>query len=165
MSNATTQKSNGYLGILKHEGLTSRIRLAVLSLTAVFVLSACGGGGDNPAPANFNIGVTVGGQFMSSSQVAPGGSINLAIHAGQSLNLDAGESAVWTLLVGGNAISGGARVSYAGVNISATTLNPYAVAIDTFAPFPLQMTVPVTLVATSTYDAVQVATVNLIITN
>ena len=165
MSAAKNQPSNRHLGTLTQGSRTSRARLTVLSLIAVVVLSACGGGGDNANRADFNIGVTVGGQFMNNTPVAPGGSINLAIHAGQSLNLDAGEPAVWTLIVGGNAISGGARVSYAGVDIRATTLNQFAVAVDTFAPYPLQVAVPITLVATSTFDSVQVATVNLLITN
>ena len=79
--------------------------------------------------------------------------------------LDAGEPAVWTLLVGGSAISGGAQVFFAGANITATTLNPSAVVVDTNAVFPLQALIPITLIATSTFDSVQVATVNLLITN
>lgn len=142
-----------------------RVWLAIAPVTAALLLSACGGGGPEPTVGNFNIGVTVGGQQVSSNAVAPGGSIDLAIHAGQSLDLDAGEPAVWTLLVGGSAVSGGAKVFYAGVDIRATTLSPSAVAVDTYARYPLQTAVPITLVATSTYDSVQVATVNLLITN
>lgn len=142
-----------------------RLRMAVASLTAALILSACGGGGDARSPGNFNIGVTVGGQLLSNTAVAPGGSLDLAIHAGQSVSLDAGEPAVWTLLVGGSAVSGGAQVYYAGANISATTLNPSTVVVDTSAAYPLLTSIPVTLIATSTYDSVQVATVNLLITN
>lgn len=143
-----------------------RLRMAIASLTAALILSACGGGGDARSPGNFNIGVTVGGQLLSNTAVAPGGSLDLAIHAGQSVSLDAGEPAVWTLLVGGgSAVSGGAQVYYAGANISATTLNPSTVVVDTSAAYPLLTSIPVTLIATSTYDSVQVATVNLLITN
>jgi hypothetical protein len=142
-----------------------RLRIAVASLTAALMLSACGGGGDISFPADFNIGVTVGGQFVSQTPVPPGGSLNLAIRAGQSLILDAGEPVVWTLLVGGSSVSGGAQVFFAGANITATTLNPSTVAVDTSAAFLLRAPVPVTLVATSTFDSFQVATVNLLITN
>ena len=143
-----------------------RLRMAVATLTAALVLSACGGGGDaSSSPVDFNIGVTVGGQFVSQTTVAPGGSLDLAVHVGQSLVLDAGEPAVWTLLVGGSSVSGGAKVFFAGANITATTLNPSSVVVDTDAAFPLRASIPITLVATSTFDSVQVATVNLLITN
>ena len=142
-----------------------RLRTAFASLTAALILGACGGGGDARSPGNFNIGVTVGGLLVSQTPVAPGGSLDLAIHVGQSVILDAGEPAVWTLLVGGSAISGGAHVVFKGANITATTLNPSAVVVDTNAVFPLQALIPITLIATSTFDSVQVATVNLLITN
>ena len=142
-----------------------RLRVAAASLTAAMMLSACGGGGDARFPGNFNIGVTVGGQFVSNTLVVPGSSIDLAIHVGQSLSLDAGEPVVWTLLVGGSAVSGGVQVYYAGVNITATTLNLSAVGVDTYAVYQLLASVPITLIATSTYDSVQVAAVNLLITN
>ena len=144
---------------------THRLRLVAASLTVALILTACGGGGDARMPGNFNIGVTVGGQFVSDTLVAPGGSLDLAIHAGQALTLDAGEPVVWTLLVGGSAVSGGVQVYYAGANITATTLNRSAVVVGTYAAYPLLTPVPITLIATSTYDSVQVATVNLLITN
>ncbi|MBC7547621.1 MAG: hypothetical protein H7224_03120 [Polaromonas sp.] len=151
--------------VLPFKNLKSRLWLAVLPATLALMLSGCGGGDQGAVVGNFNIGVTVGGQYVSSTPVAPGGSINLAIRAGQSLSLDAGEPAVWTLFVGGSAINGGARVAFAGATITATTLNPYVVAVDTFAPYPLQAAIPISLVATSTYDSAQVANVNLLITN
>ena len=141
------------------------LRMAFVALTAALILGACGGGGDARSAGNFNIGVTVGGLSISNTSVPPGGSINLAIHAGQSVSLDAGEPVVWTLFVGGSAVSGAAQVYYAGVNITATTLNPSAVVVNTYAPYPLQAAIPITLVATSTYDSAQVATVNVLITN
>ena len=132
---------------------------------AAWSLSACGGGGYVDSQGNFNIGVTVGGQFVSDTPVASGGSLNLAVRAGQSVILDAGEPAIWTLYVGGTAVSGGARVFYAGAEITATTLSQSRVAVDTYAAFLLPASIPVTLVAKSTYDSAQVATVNLLITN
>lgn len=142
-----------------------RFGALVASVAAAFVLSSCGGGGDIGPFGGFNIGVVVGGTFVSDTPVAPGGSLNVVIHAGQSLQLDAGEPAVWTMFVGGTSITGGAHVFYAGVDIVATTLNSSAVAVDTFAASPLQAAVPITLVATSTRDSAQVATVDVLITN
>lgn len=152
-------------GALSSGLVCSTLRMALVSLTAALLLGACGGGGDARLPGNFNIGVTVGGLTTSNTPVPPGGSINIAIRAGESVSLDAGEPAVWSLFVGGSAVSGSAQVYYAGANITATTLNPSAVLLNTYAPYPLQAAIPITLVATSTYDSAQVATVNVLITN
>lgn len=135
------------------------------AFTAAGFLSACGGGAYVDSTGNFNIGVTVAGQFVNNTPVASGGSLNLTVRAGQSVSLDAGESAVWTLYVGGSAVSGGAQVYYAGATITATTLSRSSVAVDTYAAYRLAASIPVTLVATSTYDSAQVATINLLITN
>ena len=89
----------------------------------------------------------------------------MAIHAGESLVLDAGEPVIWTLYVSGGAVPEGALVHYAGLDIKATTLSQSAVAVDTFATSPLFAAVPITLVATSTVDSAQVATVDVLITN
>ncbi len=142
-----------------------RLSMTIASLAAALILSACGGGGNAGPSGNFNIGVTVGGQFVSDTLVAPGGSLDLAIHVGQSISLDAGEPVVWTMFVGGSAISGGLQMHYAGADITATTLSSSAVVLDTYAPYQLQMSIPITLIATSTFDSFQVATVNLLITN
>ena len=142
-----------------------RLRVAVASLAAALILGACGGGGNAAPYGNFNIGVTVGGLFMGDTSVAPGGSTDLAIHVGQSVRLDAGEPVVWTLYVGGSAISGGVQMYYAGADFTATTLSSSTVVLDTYAAYQLQSSIPMTLVATSTYDSFQVATVNLWITN
>jgi hypothetical protein len=140
--------------------------MALVAACAVpWSLSGCGGGAYADSAGNFNIGVTVAGQYVSDTPVAPGGSLSLAIRAGQSMTLDAGEPAVWTLYVGGAAVSGGAQVYYAGANITATTLSRSSVAVDTYAAYMLPTSIPITLVATSTYDSAQVATVNLLITN
>ncbi len=71
-----------------------RLGVAVASIAAAVVLSACGGGGYADSSGNFNIGVTVAGQFVSDTPVAPGGSLDLAVRAGQSVRLDAGEARV-----------------------------------------------------------------------
>lgn len=137
----------------------------VAACAAAWSLSACGGGAYVDSAGNFNIGVTVAGQLPSYTPVASGGSLGLAVRAGQSVTFDAGEPAVWTMYIGGSAISGGAQVNYRGVNVTATTLSQSSVAVDTYAAYLLPASIPITLVATSTYDSAQVATVNLVITN
>ncbi|MCY7370066.1 MAG: hypothetical protein LH479_04155 [Polaromonas sp.] len=149
----------------KRRGL-ARHSAAIALIAASLLLGACGGGGnDGGSSGNINIGVTVGGRPGDDFIVAPGSSVGLAVRAGESVILEAGEPVFWTLLVGGAAVSPGVEVFYAGVNIRATTLDSFAVALDTFARFPLASPVPVTLVGTSTFDSAQVATVNILITN
>lgn len=158
-----------------HSGQTARgigkrgLKLALASVSAALMLSACGGGGELYAtasvPVNFNIGVTIGDQYVSTTPVVAGGSLDVVIHAGQHLRLDAGEPVVWTFYIGGHAISGGAQVYYAGADITAYTLSASAMGLDTYAYDALPAPIPITFIATSTYDSAQVATVNLLITN
>ena len=149
----------------------ARVRVwvsVVAACAAAWTLSACGGGAYADSAGNFNIGVTVAGRFVSDTPVASGGSLDLAVRAGQTVMFDAGEPAVWTMYVGGSAVSGGAQVSqvyYAGADIGFNSSSRSSVTVQTYAAYPLQVAIPITLVATSTYDSAQVATVNLLLTN
>lgn len=143
-----------------------KVVLAVIS--AVFLVSGCGGGdvyATGTVPVNFNIGVTVSDHYVNTTPVISGGALDIAIRAGQSLRLNAGEPVVWTFFVGGSAIQGGAQVYYAGADITAYTLNASTMGLETYAYYPLQAPISVTFIARSTYDAVQVATINVLITN
>lgn len=139
-----------------------------LVASVAIALSGCGGGdpyATEPLPVFFNIGVTVGNQYVSTTPVHSGDALNVVIRAGQQLRLDAGEPVVWTFYVGGSAISGGAQVYYGGADITAYRVSASAMGLDTYAYYPLQAPVAVTFVARSVYDSVQVATVRLLITN
>jgi hypothetical protein len=136
----------------------------VASLAALMSLSACGGGGDSGV--SFDVGIVVGGQPVNGVVVQPGGVQSITISAGQSIELDASEPVVWTLLVGGSAVTGNnATVYYQGVTITETALSSSRIALDTSAAFFLSTPVPITLIAISTFDSAQVATVNVWITN
>ena len=88
------------------------------------------------------------------------------MRAGQTIELDASESVYWTLYVAGTAVSGtGTTVHYAGADVTLTAESPSRIAVDTYAAFPLAGSIPITLVATSTFDSATVATVNVLITN
>lgn len=139
-----------------------------LVVSLAIALSGCGGGDPyaaEPLPVVFNIGVTVGNQYVSSTPVQAGDALSVVIRAGQQLRLDAGEPVVWTFYVGGSAISGGAQVYYGGADITAYRVSASAMGLDTYAYAPLPAPVAVTFVARSVYDSVQVATVRLLITN
>jgi hypothetical protein len=97
--------------------------------------------------------------------ISPGGSLAMNLRAGQSVNLDAGEPVVWNLYIGASQVSQGLQVIYGGVTIDTRVMNAYAVLVSTYAPYQFPEPVNVMLVATSTYDNVQVATVYLSIVN
>src|SRR5439155_5474853 len=106
-------------GRSRHQ-LVRRSCAFIAALAATLNLTACGGGGDE-VPVAFEIGVVVGGHVVSGVQVVPGGSQNLSITAGQSIELDASEPVVWTLVVGGTTVTGsGTTVYYAGASITQT---------------------------------------------
>lgn len=144
------------LGLLRRCALPASLAIAV-------GLTACGGGSDG---VPFNVDVVVSGQVVSPTPIVAGTSQNIALRAGQSIELDASEPVAWTLYVGGTAVTGsGTMVYYAGANITQTAVSASRIAVDTFAAFPLAAPVPVTFTATSTLDSALVATVNVLITN
>ena len=131
----------------------SAFKAALASLSAALILTACGGGGDSDSSEDFGftVDVTMGGQVLfDDALLAPGGSLDVVVRAGQSVTVDAGEPVVWTLLVGGNAIPlDGTDVHFAGADIGATTLSPFAIALDIFADFQLPAPVSVTRLSSS----------------
>ena len=143
---------------------SGRALAAVVAVAGALLLTACGGGGDSGA-ASINIGVSVAGQPQRDLIVGQGGSTSLALFAGDSVILEAREPVSWTLFVGGVAVGTGVEVFYAGLNLTATRLDAYAAALNTFAAFPLAGPVAVTMVATSTFDSAPVARVDILITN
>ena len=143
-----------------------RVKMFAATLASALLLSACGGGGDVRSSGDFTVGIVVGGQYLGATPVAPGGSVGVAVRAGQSLRVDAGEPVVWTLFIGGSAVNAdGVQVRYAGADIAATVVSSTAIQVDTYAAFFLENSIPFTLVATSTYDSAQVVTANVLITN
>ena len=142
-----------------------RYLAAAASLVALASLSACGGGGGDGG-VTFDIGIVVAGQPVTGVVVQPGGAQSVTIKAGQSIELDASESVVWTLEVGGSAVTGtNTSVYYQGVTITETALSSSRIALDTSSSYFLPTPVPITLSAVSTFDSALVATVNVLITN
>ena len=145
---------------------TTKLRLARWAMAASVLatsvlLSACGGGGDS---ASFYVTAVVGGQNMGN--YGPGTSPTLYVRAGQSFELDAAEPVLWTLYIGNTAITTiGSTVFYAGAEVTLTAETASRIAVDTYAAAPLFSPVAMTLVATSTFDSAQVATVDVLITN
>lgn len=136
-------------------------RLATGILASSLLLTACGGGGSS---ATFDVTAVVSGQNMGS--YGTGSSGTLYVQGGQYFELDANEPVVWTLYVGNTAVSGtGSSVQYAGAVVTLTAESDSRIAVDTYGTGPLSDPVPLTLVATSTYDSTQVATVDVLITN
>ena len=137
------------------------VGLTILALAAS--LSACGGGGD--AFVSFDVGVRVGGVVVSGPPVSSGSHRSITMYAGQSIELDANEPVYWTLLVGGGSVVGSVTVVYAGLAITQTAISRSRIVVETSSRFGLISPVPMTLIATSTIDSAQVATVDVLVTN
>ena len=142
-----------------------RAMAAVVTIAGVLLLTACGGGDGGGGAASINIGVVVAGQPQRDLVVGQGGSTNLALFAGNSVDLQAREPVTWTLFVGGAAVGTGVEVFYAGLNLTAIKRDAYTVTLATFAARPLAGPVAVTMVATSPFDSALVARVDILITN
>jgi hypothetical protein len=145
---------------------TQRAWPVFLALAASLAVAGCGGGGDNggdylsSAPV-FDVGAVVNGQPFPTV-FYPGQPGTIPIPVGQSIELDATEPVVWAFSVNGSPLFGsGTTVIYQGVSVTQNFLNPSRVVIDTALVGPAVLPVFITLTATSTFDAAQVAVVNL----
>lgn len=138
---------------------------ALAAILAVAV-AGCGGGGDNgggysSSSRGFDVGAVVNGQPYPTL-FYPGQTGSISILVGQSIELDATEPVVWGFSVNGSPLFGsGTTVIYQGVSVTQSFLNPSRVVIDTTLVGPAVLPVFITLSATSTIDAAQVAVVNL----
>lgn len=161
----STPASVGAMGFLARLAgprcLQRRAGLVLLAVAAS--LSACGGGGD--ASLSLDIGVQVGGVVVSSPIVSSSGHRSVAMYAGQSIELDANEPVYWTLLVGGSSVVGSVTVFYAGLAITQTAISDSRIVVDTSSRFGLASPVPMTLIATSTFDSAQVAIIDVLVYN
>ena len=168
MFNIQVKKANRSTKLSSPDHGKRHLCMTAAAVGASLVLSACGGGGSgsNGRPSSSSsIGVTIGGQPTSYIPISPDGALALTLRAGQSVSLDAGEPVVWNMYIGSTLVTYGAQVVYGGVTFDVANLNAYVVEVQTYAPFMLRETVNVTMVATSTYDSVQIATVYLSVVN
>ena len=141
---------------LRYFGSTTLLALAL-------TLTGCGGGGSDVG--TFDISVVVAGQ-PTGGNYGPGNSPEVYVRAGQTIELDASESVYWTLYVAGTAVNGsGTTIHYAGADVTLTAQSSSRIAVDTYAAYRLPNSIPMTLVATSTFDSAIVSTVNVLITN
>lgn len=150
------QKHHTFSSVTRPLGL-----LAAGALASSVLLSGCGGGGSS---SPFYVTAVVSGQNMGNYGTGSTGTVY--VRGGQYFELDANEPVVWTLYVGNTAVSGtGTSVQYAGAVITLTAESDSRIAVDTYGTGFLSNPVPLTLVATSTYDSAQVATVDVLVTN
>lgn len=146
--------------------------MSTAGLMVALALSGCGGGGSSGstdvvvfAPP-FDINVFVAGLAGSNVLVRPGAIQTVYLPVGESIEFDASEPVTWRLIVGGSTITGiGATVDYGGVSITQSVQTRSRVLIDTAAYYPLGAPLSFTLVATSTLDFAQVATIEVVLTN
>ena len=136
-----------------------RFWLAVLASAAA--LAGCGGGFIVGDGFFLSINGFIDGRSIGDP-IRSGTTVSVAISPGQSAQFDANEPADWRFSVNGGPFTpAGTAQAIAGLTINVRTLGPSAVAVDTALAGPVVLPVVVTLVATSTRDAAQVATVQL----
>jgi hypothetical protein len=156
--------------------ITSRVAQAGCALFAALALTlplaGCGGGGGDSGVVGvssingingvaFDIGVNVNGQPFPN-EIFPGAPTTVALAPGQSVELDASEPVVWAFSINNSPLfTSGTTVISNGLAIMQTDLTPSRVAIDTAVVGPLLLPIVITLTATSTFDAAEVATVFL----
>lgn len=129
--------------------------------TCALLLSACGGGGTESVSLGVN--AIVAGQPLGTAFV-PGVVGTIDLTAGQSIELDASEPVDWAFAVGGSPLFGnGTTVYYNGLAITETAVSPSRVVLETAVTGPYVSPVTITMTATSTIDAAQVATVDLVV--
>ena len=151
---------------MKIKSLSRAVAIATAGLVVALTLSACGGGADVYVATPFDINVVVGGRAASGVHVSPGPVQTVYLPAGQSIAFDASEPVTWTLIVGGSTITGtGVTVNYGGVYITPITQTRSRVFIDTASDYALGAPLGFTLIATSTVDFAQVATIQVVLTN
>ncbi|MEO7105489.1 MAG: hypothetical protein ABIZ09_03870 [Rhodoferax sp.] len=153
---------------MKANSMYKTVGVGLAGLALMVGLSACGGGGsvDAVVATPFDISVAVGGHPVNGVNISPGVTQTVYLPVGQSIQFDASESVIWTLMVGGSAVTGtGVTVDYGGVGIRLTTETDSRISIDTASDFSLSAPLSFTLVATSTYDNAQVATIQVVLTN
>lgn len=139
-----------------------RALLPVLVIAVCLPLAACGGGVVD-TPAGLNIGVWVDGTAVSNDQSSTGNTLDVQLLLGQSIELDANEPVVWTMYVGGTAVTGTSTVVYGGVAITQSSVSDSQIVLQTSGSEPLSAPVEVTLVATSQVDAQEVTLVHVLI--
>ena len=152
---------------MKIKSLARAAAMGTAGLMVALALSACGGGGADVVVARpFDINVYVGGLAGSEALIRPGAIQTVYLPVGESIEFDASEPVTWRLIVGGSTITGvGATVDYGGVSITQSVLTRSQVLIDTDSYYLLSAPLSFTLIATSTLDFAQVATIEVVLVN
>lgn len=128
---------------------------------SVLLLGGCGGGGSDNVSLGIN--ATVAGQPLGTMFV-PGAVGTIDLTAGQAIELDASESVEWAFSVGGSPLFGnGTTVFYNGLAITESAVSPSRVVLETAVTGAFASPVVIRMTATSTIDAAEVATVDLVV--
>lgn len=129
---------------------------------SALALAGCGGGGGDTA-VNLGINAVVGGQAVNTVFI-PGTVGRIDMNAGQAIELDATEPVAWAFSVDGSPLFGnGTTVYYNGLAITETAVSPSRIVLETAVTGAYVSPVVINMAATSTIDAAQVATVNLVV--
>jgi hypothetical protein len=141
---------------------------AGLLISAVFALTGCGGGGEAEVSSGpeFEIGALVGNRPVAGVDVLPGERQTIYVAVGLPIELDSTGPVDWSVFVGGSAVPpSGSTIYYGGATIDELTTTRTRFAIGTSSVAPLQVSIPITVYATSLVDRGQVAQIDIVLTN
>lgn len=127
------------------------------------LLGGCGGGADAPTSVSLGINAVVAGE-PAGTLFVPGSVGTINVTAGETIELDANEPVEWAFSVDGSPLFGsGTTVYYGGLSITESAVSPSRVVLDTAVNGTYLSPITVTMTATSTIDAAEVARVNIIV--
>jgi len=144
------------------------------AISTAFMLTACGGGVEvgieipPPPQADFDVGATLNGRWLSYVDVFPDEEQTIQVRVGDVLELDASGPVAWETVAGTSAgipTESGATVLYGGAAFTETVSTPRELVVAISAAYPLAGPVPLTIYATSLHDAYQTARIDLVVTN
>lgn len=140
----------------------SKRTTTLLALCAcALLLSGCGGG--ETESVSLGVSAVVAGQPLGTAFV-PGSVGTIDLSAGQSIELDASEPVDWAFSVGGSPLFGnGTTVYYGGLAITETAVSPSRVVLETAVTGAYVSPITIMMTATSTIDAAEVATIDLVV--
>jgi hypothetical protein len=145
-----------------------RRSLLVGVCSCALLVAGCGGGGsvyggDSTGSVSLGINAVVAGA-PAGAVFVPGTVGTIDISAGQTIELDANEPVDWAFSVDGSPLFGsGTTVYYGGLSITESAVSPSRVVLDTAVNGTYLSPITVTMTATSTIDAAEVARVNIIV--
>ena len=146
--------------------MLSNIRKFLTFVAVAFVLTACGGGGDDSGPPLVEVSAQVGGQTVPGFVALPGSRQAISVPVGLSFEFFASRPVSWRVFIDGNLAPGvGNTYTKNGTSVQEISITNAQFRANTFGFTPGPVPFQLTIVATSLEDPGQVTTIDVFVTN